>query len=162
MSYLYISWKDKPSSLGTWFQVQIDTDCHGMYVKMNLLLLQSEIWMSIEETVNPCLEYLILYYQFPCFDPHICCLLQIFQSLWLADINKAVKYERPGDCLVQDMRSFNERIAFPWQHRISNSLYIVEISKKKVLILKGPVSEQPLCILNNHRIPKEKSYDPIL
>ncbi len=58
--------------------------------------------MLIEEVVNPCPEYLILYYQVPCFDPHIGCLLQIFQLLFLADVNKAIKYKH-GDCLAQDM-----------------------------------------------------------
>ncbi len=74
------------------------------------------------------------------FDPHIRCLLQIFQSLCLADINKAIN-------LVQDMRSFNEKTAFLWQHRMSISLYKVEISNAKSLLLKGPMSDNPCVFL---------------
>ncbi len=69
--------------------------------------------MPIEEMVNPCLECSILYYQVPWFDPHMSCLLQIFQSLCLVDVNKAIKYERPGDCLAQDIKSFNEKTTPP-------------------------------------------------
>ncbi len=90
-------------------QIQIDTDCRGMYWKMNLYCPNLKTWMSINEVVNPCLEYLILYYQFPCFDVHICCLTQIFRTLCLADVNKAIKYERPDDCFNKAIKSLMEK-----------------------------------------------------
>ncbi len=77
--------------------------------KMNLFFSASlRLWRSFEEMVNSCLECLIVYYQF-----HVLTHTSVVPKYSLADVNKAIKYERPCDCLSQDIKSFNEKIAPP-------------------------------------------------
>ncbi len=87
-------------------QTQIDTDQGGRLENEPFFYCSIlRLWQSFEEMVNPCLECLILYYQVPCLI-RTSVVLQIFQSLCLADVNKAIKYKRPGNCLAQDIKSF--------------------------------------------------------
>ncbi len=94
--------------------------------------------------VNSCLECLIGCYQVHVWPTSV--VLQIFQLLCLADVNKAIKYERPGDCLAQDIKSFDEKIAPPWRYQMSpivQTPYIEQRSARKKRLFPKRIIFQP-------------------
>ncbi len=89
----------------------------------------------------------------PCLT-HTSVVLQIFQLLCLADVNKVIKYERPGDCLTHNIKSFNGKIlgpslTTPDVSYCSNSLYIAEVSMRQGLISK----KEQLVVINSLCVP---------